>query len=223
MSAPLRRRRPTRATTCPEDHRWLCKPRCNIAHRNADCVTYVPVCNQDPTEYSESVSTSSGIDDFTRTLQMKFALYFFVYFADLGSRPMIQLLPRTRVQNLIASRLRGGKFKIPSPERDSGTGHARIEAIISAIEAALTSAESERDELNNRIEEVLARASVTVGNATDEYLDRELYRSHHQDLFDSEMARGEERTRELSAMIVHFRFVRAAMLSRFSCVSEINR
>lgn len=46
-------------------------------------MTYVPVCNEDPSEYSESVSTSSGIDDFTRTLQMKFALYFFVYFADI--------------------------------------------------------------------------------------------------------------------------------------------
>ena len=129
---------------------------------------------------------------------------------------MIQLLLRTRVHNLIANRLRGGKFKMHSPEGDGGTDRSRIEAIISAIEAALTSAESERDELKNRIEEVLARASVTVGNATDEYLDRELYRSHHQDLFDSEMARGEKRTTELSTMIGHFNFVRAAMLSRFS-------
>lgn len=128
---------------------------------------------------------------------------------------MIQLLRRTRTHNLIANRLRGGKFKIRSPERDNGTDRSRIESIISAIEAALKSAESERDGLKNRIEEVLARASVTVGNATDEYLDRELYRSHHQDLFDSEMARGEKRTGELSAMIGHFQFVRAAMLSRF--------
>ena len=128
---------------------------------------------------------------------------------------MIQLFLRSRVHNLIANRLRGAKFKIRSPERDSGTDRSRIESIISAIEAALTSAESERDGLKNRIEEVLARASVTVGNATDEYLDRELYRSHHQDLFDSEMTKGEKRTRELSAMIGHFKFVRAAMLSRF--------
>lgn len=128
---------------------------------------------------------------------------------------MIQLLLRTRVHNLIANRLRGGKFKIHSPERDGGMDRSRIESIISAIEAALTSAESERDGLRNLIEEVLARASVTVGNATDEYLDRELYRSHHQDLFDSELARGEQRTRDLSAMIGHFKFIRAAMLSRF--------
>jgi hypothetical protein len=128
---------------------------------------------------------------------------------------MIQLFLRTRVHNLIANRLQGGRFKIRSPERDSGTDRPRIEPIISAIEAALKSAESERDGLKSRIEDVLARASVTVGNATDEYLDREPYRSHHQDLFDSEMARGEKRTKELSTMIGHFKFVRAAMSSRF--------
>src|SRR6185437_14338923 len=123
-----------------------------------------------------------------------------------GYSPMIQLLLRTRFHNLIANRLRGGKFRIRSPERDRGADRSRIKSVIEAIESALTSAESERDGLNNRIEEVLGRASVTVGNASDEYLDREPYRSHHQDLFDSEMAKGEERTRELSAMIVHFRF-----------------
>ena len=133
----------------------------------------------------------------------------------MGIRPMIQLFLRDRVHRLIANRLGAGRFKIRSPERDSGTDRLRIESIISAIDAALKSAESERDGLKNRLDEVLARASVTVGNATEEYLDRELYRSHHQDLFDSEMARGEKRTRELSTMIGHFKFVRAAMLSRF--------
>lgn len=128
---------------------------------------------------------------------------------------MIKLFQRTRVHNLISNRLGGGKFKIRSPGRDGGADLSRIEPIISTIEAAIKSAEVERDGLNNRIEEVLVRASVTVGNAADEYLDRELYRSHHQDLFDSEMARGEKRTRELSTMIGHFKFVRAEMLSRF--------
>ena len=128
---------------------------------------------------------------------------------------MLQLFLRARVHNLIANRLRGEAFKVRGPERDGGTDRARIESIISAIEAALQSAESEHDGLKKRMDEVLARASVSVGNATDEYLDRELYRSHHQDLFDSELARGEKRTRDLSAMIGHFKFVRAAMLSRF--------
>jgi hypothetical protein len=128
---------------------------------------------------------------------------------------MIQLLLRTRVHNLIASRLRGGQFKIRSPERDRGADRSRIKSIIEAIESALASAESERNGLNNRIEEVLARASVSVGNASDEHLDREPYRSHHQDLFDSEMANGEKRTGELSTMIAHFKFLRAEMLSKF--------
>lgn len=128
---------------------------------------------------------------------------------------MLQLFLRARVHNLIANRLRGETFKVRAPERDSSTDRSRIESIISAIEVALQSAESEHDGLKKRMDEVLARASVSVGNATDEYLDRELYRSHHQDLFDSELARGEQRTRDLSAMIGHFKFVRAAMLSRF--------
>ena len=128
---------------------------------------------------------------------------------------MIQLFMHIRVRNLIANRLWGDKFKVRSPERDGATDHSRIDPILSSIESALESAESERDGLKNRIEEILARASVTVGNATEEYLDRESYRSHHQDLFDSEMARGEKRTRELSTMIGHLKSVRAAMLSRF--------
>jgi hypothetical protein len=130
-------------------------------------------------------------------------------------RQMIQQFLRTGVQNLIANLLGRRGFKIRSPERDSDADRLRIESIIVAIEAALKSAESERDGLKTRLEEVLARASVTVGNASDEYLDRELHRSRHQNLFDSEMARGEKRTRELTAMIGHFEFVRTAMLSRF--------
>lgn len=80
-------------------------------------------------------------------------IFLCIFCRHVGIRPMIQLLLRTRVHNLIANRLRGGKFKIHSPERDGGMDRSRIESIISAIEAALTSAESERDGLRNRIEE----------------------------------------------------------------------
>jgi hypothetical protein len=128
---------------------------------------------------------------------------------------MIQLFLRTRLHDLTAKRLRSGQFRVRSPERSHGTDRSRIEPIFSAIEAALESAQSEKDGLKNRIEDVLARASLTIGNATDEYLDREPHRNHHQDWFDSEMARGEKRTKELSTMIGHLKFLRGAMLSRF--------
>lgn len=128
---------------------------------------------------------------------------------------MIQRFIRARARKFIAARLENEKLKVRSRERDTKTDHSRIDSAISAIEAALNSAEAEQDGLNKRIEDVLARASVTVGNATDEYLDREPHRRHHLDSFDTELARGEERIRQLSTMIEHFRSVRAAMLSKF--------
>jgi hypothetical protein len=138
----------------------------------------------------------------------------------MGIGPMPQLVRHFRIRNLVASRLWRAKFEIRSPERDRATDRSRIESILSAIDCALKAAESERVGLKTRIEEVLARASVSIGTATDEYLDREFYRSHHQDLFDFELARGEKRTRELSTMIGHLEFVRAVMLSKFPIYQE---
>jgi len=87
--------------------------------------------------------------------------------------------------------------------------------VIQAIERALQAAENERDGLKGRVEGVLARAAVTVGTASDEYLDREPHRSHHQNLFDTEMITGQRRLDELAKLIGHFKFLRAAALSRF--------
>jgi hypothetical protein len=56
---------------------------------------------------------------------------------------------------------------------------------------------------------------VTLGNGDDEYLEREPLDSHHHDLFDKEILNGQRRLKELSASIAHFKFLKAAMLSRF--------
>jgi hypothetical protein len=86
---------------------------------------------------------------------------------------------------------------------------------MNAIEAALHAAEREQKGLSERVEEVLARAAVTVGNASDEYLDREPLDGHHQDLFSEEISNGERRLKSLADAITHFKFLRAAVLSRF--------
>ena len=65
------------------------------------------------------------------------------------------------------------------------------------------------------MDDVLARASVSVGTLTDEYLDREPHRTAALNFFDGELARGESRLKELNAMIGHFKFVKTAMLTRF--------
>ena len=84
-----------------------------------------------------------------------------------------------------------------------------------AVETALHAAELEQSGLNRRVDDVLARAAVTFGNGTDEYLEREALDSHHHNLFGTEISNGQRRLKELATTITHFRFLKAAILSRF--------
>ncbi|NEU98350.1 hypothetical protein [Bradyrhizobium uaiense] len=128
---------------------------------------------------------------------------------------MFQLFLRSRAHDLIRSRRSEEGFKARSAERDAETDRARIGSIMAAIEAALQAAESEQSGLGRRVDDVLARAAVTLGNGTDEYLEREALDNHHQDLFDAEISNGQRRLKELATEIAHFKFMKAAVLSRF--------
>jgi hypothetical protein len=128
---------------------------------------------------------------------------------------MFQLFLQNRAQNLVKSRLGGEGFKARSPERDAETDRQRIASIVAAVDAALEAAESEQAGLSRRVEDVLARAAVTLGNGTDEYLEREALDNYHQDLFDKEILNGQRRLKELASEIAHFKFMKAAVLSRF--------
>jgi hypothetical protein len=129
---------------------------------------------------------------------------------------MFQLFLRARARNFARDHLGSDdQFKVRSAERDEDTDHNRVEGVISAIEAALHAAEREQQGLTQRVEDVLARAAVTVGNASDEYLDRDPQDGHHQDLFGEEISNGQKRLKSLADMITHFKFLRAAVLSRF--------
>ncbi|MBR0868752.1 hypothetical protein JQ633_00165 [Bradyrhizobium tropiciagri] len=128
---------------------------------------------------------------------------------------MFQLFLQNRAQNLVKPRLGGEGFKARSPERDAETDRQRIASIVAAIDAALEAAESEQAGLSRRVDDVLARAAVTLGNGTDEYLEREALDNYHQDLFDKEILNGQRRLKELASEIAHFKFMKAAVLSRF--------
>jgi hypothetical protein len=129
---------------------------------------------------------------------------------------MFQLFLRARSHSFLKDRFGGEQtFRARSPERDAETDRTRIEAIMAAIENALQAAEREQSGLNRRVEDVLARAAVTIGNGDDEYLEREALDNHHQDLFDKEILNGQRRLKELTASIAHFKFLKAAVLSRF--------
>jgi hypothetical protein len=122
---------------------------------------------------------------------------------------------RARAQNYIRARLGDDSFKARSAERDAETDRQRIGSIVASIEGALEAAENEHAGLSRRVDDVLARAAVTIGNGTDEYLEREALDNHHQDLFTAEILNGQRRLKELATEIAHFKFVKAAMLSRF--------
>jgi hypothetical protein len=80
----------------------------------------------------------------------------------------------------------------------------------------LHEAESEQSGLLRRVDDALARASVTFGNDTAEYLDREPLDDRHQALFSSEISNGQRRLKELATMVSHLKFIKASTLSRFS-------
>lgn len=128
---------------------------------------------------------------------------------------MFQLFLRARLRNFAQGQVGGEQFKVRSSQRDEDTDRQRIETVMNAIETALSAAENEQKGLNQRVDDVLARAAVTVGNASDEYLDREPLDSHHQGLFSEEISDGQRRLKSLADTITHFKFLRAAVLSRF--------
>lgn len=128
---------------------------------------------------------------------------------------MFQLFLRARLRKFALGSSPEGDFKVRSHERDEATDRQRIETVMNAIETVLSAAENEQKGLNQRVEDVLARAAVTVGNASDEYLDREPLDNHHQGLFSEEISNGQRRLKSLADSISHFKFLRAAVLSRF--------
>ena len=86
---------------------------------------------------------------------------------------MFQLFLRARATNY---------FKARSASRDTETDHARASSIFRSIEDALEAASAEHAGLASRIDDVLARAAVTVGNDSDEYLTRDPEDNHYQNL-----------------------------------------
>ena len=82
---------------------------------------------------------------------------------------MLQVLSRVRAHNY---------FKARSIARDSDTDYARAASILRSIEHELEEANAEHAGLTSRINDVLARAAVTLGDDSDEYLTRDPKDSH---------------------------------------------
>jgi hypothetical protein len=128
---------------------------------------------------------------------------------------MFQLFLRARVHNFLRSQSNNREFKTRLADRDAETHRVRIASIMATIQTVLDDAEKEKVGLSRRVDDALALAAVTMGTATDEYLERESLNDHHQSLFNLEIKNGERRLSELATMISHLKFIKAAMLTRF--------
>lgn len=117
--------------------------------------------------------------------------------------------------NLFSRARSRSEFQARSADRDAGTDRARVAAVAGALEEALRAAEAEYAGLSRRIEEVVERAAIASGNEGDEYLTRDAAASETLARFDREMANGENRLKDLAEAIGHFKFLKAALLSRF--------
>ena len=106
-------------------------------------------------------------------------------------------------------------FKTRSTTRDSDNDNARAASILRSIEHELDEARAEHAGLTSRINDVLARAAVTLGNDSDEYLTRDPKDGHHQNLLGAEIENGQRRLNELGITIGHFQFLKTALLTRF--------
>ena len=92
-------------------------------------------------------------------------------------------------------------FQVRSAQRDAQTDRARIGSVVQAINAAVGSAQKERDALRTRVSEARDLASFAVGTGNDEYLTREAKDKSRLKEYERQMTIGEQRIRELDHQI----------------------
>jgi hypothetical protein len=89
--------------------------------------------------------------------------------------------------------------------RSAGRYTETAASVFRSIEDSLDGAKAEQAGLKSRIDDVLARAAITQGNNSDEYLTRDTEGSHYQSLLNTEIANGQLRLNELGVTIGHCR------------------
>ncbi len=117
--------------------------------------------------------------------------------------------------NLFRRSRSDGPFRTRAPSRDQGLDNQLVGQVASAIDEALQQVEAQRDGLKRRLDDVIARAAIVGGNDLDDCLTRDEARSTLLAASDSEIARGQARLKTLDEQLSHFRFLKAALQSRF--------
>ena len=90
-----------------------------------------------------------------------------------------------------------------------------VRRIAHAIDRAMKTAEAERVLFENRIEDVVRRAAVSLGNGNDEYLEREPLDTLHLNLFDAEIRDRSKYLARLERNVEHFRTLKHSLFAAF--------
>lgn len=118
------------------------------------------------------------------------------------------------IRALFRSRSKDG-FRARSPERDANSDNDAVTSVAVAIDLVLEKTEAERAGLKRRLDDVISRAAIVGGNDNDDYLTRTEERSSMLRDSDAEIRRGQERLAVLDRNISHFKFLKAALQTRF--------
>jgi len=116
----------------------------------------------------------------------------------------------------IKSWANGFFFKTRAIGRDVETDYSRLEPVFRSIGQALKTSQAEYSGLDHRIQDVLARASISTGNGSDEYLDRDPADNRLLKLFDEEISRGQQRLEGLAQQIKKLKVLEAALWAEFA-------
>src|ERR1700751_2378627 len=117
--------------------------------------------------------------------------------------------------NLFRRSRADGPFRTRAPGRDQELDDQLVDQVAAAIDEALQKVEAQRDGLKRRLDDVIARAAMVGGNDLDDFLTRDEVRATLLAVSDSEIERGQARLKTLDEQLSHFKFLKAALQTRF--------
>lgn len=117
--------------------------------------------------------------------------------------------------NLFANLRKNKNFATRSTTRDAATDFSRLMSIYEAIDKSISDAEAEKAGLQARLDTVVSRAAMAIGNGDDEYLSRDALDSEHLGMLDTEIKNGEQRIETLTSSIAKFQSLRETLLVSF--------
>jgi hypothetical protein len=112
-------------------------------------------------------------------------------------------------------RSRSSQFRTRSSHRDREGERRRLDEIKRAIRSAIEALETEREGLDRRVKLATDLAAITVGTATEEYIDRDPDRELGLRQFELELRNGNDRLARLDEVLKRLTLLQNEFRGRF--------